>query len=488
MARDLLVGLSNRGSRIFPLETLCEEFVCLVLAHVDDLTDLCNMSLVSRRLYLLTVAILYRHVVLEEYALSHEDLLERLGHPRSRIPKHIRTIDVPVQKFLDENYPQKCKHIQTTLLGVKNLKTLKWGASIPIPLEILDLIAARLPTANVALRIYCGNLSELHSATPYTIFAHPASSQITRFEYTANSADSFYGNFKRDVTNMIKNSQCLVHFKITSYYRPTITYPEYIGRFRGDELPHLKQFILKTPETAFFTNDELDLWGAKCGWERLSTLELHYVELFWAFIGRTPNLTQLKLGAPDFEVVQDIEVRLDTITVDLFPQLLDFSLTNSAPMLLQGRHAVPLKLLKRMSQLESLSLLSLPMDNAVISEFCPDVPNFRELREIRKCCPRLENLSIAMNRGGPYARWPRPFLLEVESIEKLDLLTLPSSIGNKASKDAEQPDRLSCHLTLYSQRTTVSRYPNRTAVRYRIPSSRFLAWALSLRRQPECRP
>lgn len=422
MARDLPKSLSNRVARAFPLETLCEELVCLVVAHVEDLTDLCNMSLVSRRLYLLTVPILYRHVTLHAFRKSDVELLKQLSHPRTRMPQYIRTLHFPEQQIdLIKNHVEHYKRMLTSLLKVKNLRVFKWEAHEDIPSEILDTIATRFPCASIELHCFYGVYGGMTpvSTRPYSIFAHATRSQVTRFEFTTTDMSPFYRNFKEDVTNMIKNDKCLIYFKIKSSNPATFVYPEYLGSFRGHDLPQLTHFILDIPGEAIFTHNELSLWGTKGGWDRLNVLELKSMELFRAITNRAQNLSELKLSVNDYADSENnaaLNVKEAVETKASFPTLVKFRFQDLTPLLPQSRHAVPLELLEQMPNLTSLNISTedLPFD----TEMCVDAPSLEEVKEIRRLCPKLEEFGIDMNQLGPFATWPRSILDELARFQQ----------------------------------------------------------------------
>jgi hypothetical protein len=149
----------------------------------------------------------------------------------------------------------------------------------------------------------------------------------------------FYQNFKEDVTNMIKNNKCLIYFKITSSLPADVAYPEYLGSFRGHDLPQLTHFILDIPGEAIFTHNELSLWGTKGVWDRLSVLELKSMELFRAIIDRAQNLSELKLSVNDYADSEDnaaLNLGGAVETKASFPMLVKFRFQDLKPLLPQS--------------------------------------------------------------------------------------------------------------------------------------------------------
>jgi hypothetical protein len=72
-------------SRKFPINGLLDELLYMILERLDK-QDLLNLSLVPRGIYLRVASVLYKDIELNLRQATHQQLLQRLSHPRTRLP------------------------------------------------------------------------------------------------------------------------------------------------------------------------------------------------------------------------------------------------------------------------------------------------------------------------------------------------------------------------------------------------------------------
>jgi hypothetical protein len=134
-------------SRKFPINGLLDELLYMILERLDK-QDLLNLGLASRGIYLRVASVLYKDIELNFRRATHQQLLQRLSHPRTRLPEYIRILGIFRPDYTDA---ERFGMIRTLLTGMRNLRVLKWS-DIDIPRNILDVVTTRFP--NAVIKIY----------------------------------------------------------------------------------------------------------------------------------------------------------------------------------------------------------------------------------------------------------------------------------------------------------------------------------------------
>jgi hypothetical protein len=418
-------------SRKFPINGLLDELLYMILERLDK-QDLLNLGLVPRGIYLRVASVLYKDIELNLRQATHQQLLQRLSHPRTRLPEYIRLLGIFRPDYTD---PEQFGMIRTLLTGMRNLRVLKWS-DIDIPCNTLDVVTTRFPNAVIKIYTQDGKLTtpqRWDNARPeaYPLFAHPASLRITRFEFAPTSRYELHPHFKLDVVKTLKRSKHLVTFKLHIWENMFFNFPEYAEQFRTGELPKLENFTLRVQHRLFFTARELVLWGDRGGWENLTTLVLCFTNLFEVFVGRALNLEELYLTLSERGDLHKLKLEHETTVIKRpFTKLHHF--TFATPEIFERRYEdeLPLDILKWMPNVKSLNLF----------HQAPGLLRLRqEIREINRLIPDLEKLSLGVFSPAtfPPFRPHNPF--DIGALEALaclaNLLTLdfyvPRRYGRK---------------------------------------------------------
>jgi len=413
--------VSKRSARqYFPLETLIEDLMDIVLEQISFTEDLLNLCLVSRRLYIRISPALYRNTNLNLSKTSHRRTLLRLAYPTSGVASHIRSLSVC---GTDELEDEQLQNLHKLLLQPKNLKRVRWEGVLSIPINILDVIA-RFPEAKI--EIDCGLLGEEmeaddESSISCALLTHPAAAQLTHFCFSPSVANQFYPGFKGELVSMLRTNPVLLHLEIHSPWWTYHNYIEYLDNLHHNVLSKPTHFKLCVWDHLFFTLRELAIWGYNGGWQNLTVLELHTAEYFRAFVGRTPNLHQLCIISRGRHDIDQMQACLENATeVDtLFPKLRkfkyqDLASTNTTPL---NRRVVPLGVLESMPQLTWLEIFRARFDGVPPGPDL-DTPTAQEIQEIRRLCPHLEVFGLDVAQRGPCAWWPWDIIRELCRFEK----------------------------------------------------------------------
>jgi hypothetical protein len=135
-------------SRKFPINGLLDELLYMILERLDK-QDLFNLGLVSRGIYVRVARVLYKDIELNLRRATPQQLLQRLSHPRTRLPQYIRILGIFRPDCADA---EQLGMICTLLTGMRNLRVLKWS-DIDIPRNILDVVTTRFPNAGTQTRV-----------------------------------------------------------------------------------------------------------------------------------------------------------------------------------------------------------------------------------------------------------------------------------------------------------------------------------------------
>ncbi|KAH7349139.1 hypothetical protein BKA66DRAFT_476961 [Pyrenochaeta sp. MPI-SDFR-AT-0127] len=391
------------------IEELCDEYTN---------SDLLNLCLVSRELYLFTIPYLYRSVKLNLARASHLQLLHRLVQPGSRLAGKIRVLGI---LGTGRDSAIRLSDLYVLFSRLTHLEQLDWEGSLNIPQFILESLHVRFPRARFTVDAFQTKLGIANNAPhlQYSVLNNPAGWQLTKFDFSPNYVSQLYGNLKYDLVSMLKRNRTLWFLRI--YEDQTLygykLYPEVLRHFRGGTFPPLTQLLLSSN---IFTSRELAIWGSRGGWDKLTVLKIHDPERLCEFIGRTPKLNDLMFYSTDPFDIDQVEAHLDFTSVEApFGKLrrLWYKDVDNEDSAVQDRRVVPWCMLKRLPDITDLDIHRSRFDYAVPGSSL-DTPTAEEIRQIRKLCPDIERFRFDVALHGQTAGWPTDVLDEIAQFKK----------------------------------------------------------------------
>jgi hypothetical protein len=388
----------------------------------EDSYEACNLlSLTCHRLYRATVPWIYRHVTINFTRNSHLQLLQRLIQNNSKLPPWIRELKV---KKVYMATPVLMSCLSLLLKRMTNLWKLTWNGFIDIPVEVLDTMRVKFPRAELIIK-GCqlsvgdppGPSTTVH-LDPKNVFTHMPHGHLTRFSFYPSESEQLFDTFKFYLLRMLVASPKLERLVISSSIQDDTHWPEMLLPFQLATLPRLKVFTLLT-DSVLFTQQELDAWGHRGGWKKLTDLSLSRPLDLLSFVHRVPRLEVLTLYAirsRSWEM-DDLEDDLETLEPGCLGPVTSFTyrrgmLTKPVPRNVM----IPWCILSKLeSTVTELQLHHFPI-RVFNDEF--ETLSSQDLRDLRKALPKLTELSLdlqILDDG-----WPTPILSELALFKDMD--------------------------------------------------------------------
>lgn len=410
-------------AQLFPLETIVDELLLSILEHIESKQDLLNLCLVSRRLYCLTIGVLYRDLSLDFSAASHIRLMRRLVHAKATLPRRIQTIRVESSRV--DLSLEHSDALCALFHRMTNLKLFGWTGPLGALWDLPDVIHTRFPKAIIEITDnHCFQFdpeteddsdteddSETVREPITTLLTHPVQSQVTHITLCLTSSTHLYGSFKEDLVEFLNNNRILQLISIR--LRDEVSFPSHNAAFEKGEVPRPTVLDLGKTKTAVFTPQELKRWGKKGGFQRLSSLTIGSMDCFRCFVGRDIGLKKLALYT-----TEDEDNDIDTIDEILgsantpvpFPDLWYFSCVEKRALSRPDPLFMPVNILRWMPKITYLIFVH--NANWVLERVLP-MP--QHIRDIRQTCPDLEHLAIEM---GLTEECPTDLIKELARFEK----------------------------------------------------------------------
>jgi hypothetical protein len=258
-----------------------------------------------------------------------------------------------------------------------------------------------------------------------SVLTHSAASTLTSFIFQPVAEHQLYDDFKKDLVTMLTRSRVLRTLNIQPDFLSEQTYPEMLNVFRACDLPRLQDLTTHGNNVQIFTKRELAIWGAKDGWNNLTTLGLCHADHLISFLGRTPKLEKLMLIPRDHNDYDRLDDYIETANIiSPFPNVR--YLYYQAPVTYYGvqeTRSIPWCILHHLSELTSLDLYRSRFDTVPPGPAL-DVPTATDIAALRARLPELIHLAIDVDLQGPYAEWPHIILAELASFRKVQSLFL----------------------------------------------------------------
>jgi hypothetical protein len=125
-------------ARQAPLEALIDEFLLSILEHSESKRDLLNICLVSRRLYILTIEVLYRDLSLDLSTASHRRLMQRLVHIKACLPQRIQILRVEAS-WQDLSF-EHSNDLHALFHLITNFKLFGWTQPLVALYDLAEII------------------------------------------------------------------------------------------------------------------------------------------------------------------------------------------------------------------------------------------------------------------------------------------------------------------------------------------------------------
>jgi hypothetical protein len=164
-----------------------------------------KMSLVSRRIYLITVLYIYQEVDLDVTKFSHMHLLQRLIKPGSQIVKKILRLII---RGTSQEYDSQLLHLCTLFSRLIHLRQLDWRDSLDIPCMIMEALATHSPNVTLLMDAFQTRLRLWEVLGPSRfchILLHPTCKQLRTFNFEALQTKCLYDEFKRDLIYVLQH-------------------------------------------------------------------------------------------------------------------------------------------------------------------------------------------------------------------------------------------------------------------------------------------
>lgn len=307
--------------RLGLFEKLINEVLDMVLREIlliAGAVGLLPLSLVSRHLYIHDHPHLYRTIWLDLNRASHVRLVHRLAHPESRMPRLIREL---IFSRVKAEHAAFFPEISRIMAGLTHLTSLNWnGYFLDIPQFVLDGMYVRFPLAKLHVWASVMHL-EAHEEQPSLFplqlaLRHSAARSLTSFTFVPKTLDQLYDKFKADIFSMLAQNSVLRLLKLSLSTTDNKSCPDMLETFRTYELPQPHTLELMTDDFTIFTKRELQVWGAKGGWQKMTYLSLDLARVLVPFVGLTPSLNKLYVDVWGKDNYDELEEYLDYCKIE----------------------------------------------------------------------------------------------------------------------------------------------------------------------------
>lgn len=268
-----MIGFPSR-KRANAFDRLNSDCIRLIIEEINLMeapkcSTLCALSRTSRRLYQLTMPVMYRHIKINFLDNRHLHLLQRLTNAGPQVQKQICTIHVTVHKGWT---PQGDKLTAATLTSLckqlPQLRQITWSGVVSLPPILLDVLSVR--KISMVLPVYKWNETAPQwpnaPGSNLDFLTHSATSWLTRFHWGPNSERTFYQDFKKDLLAMlVRSSSSLTDLAILPATRNELRFPEMVSEFGKHVFPKLTSFRI-SENLDLFTTRELHIWGKQNAW------------------------------------------------------------------------------------------------------------------------------------------------------------------------------------------------------------------------------
>ncbi|KAF1834300.1 hypothetical protein BDW02DRAFT_598307 [Decorospora gaudefroyi] len=405
-------------------ERLINDVLTLILEQVTSTQDLRSLSLVSRRLYLHTVPILYRKIDLDLSRSSHHSLLRQLARRKSLRPSLIRRLSV---KSLNGDHADAARDLCALFLKLSYFHELSWNSVLAAPRTILDTLTTRFPRARLLLTVtdnfskWQSNPMSWEGLNMTRILQHPACLLLTHFHFAPGKAGRFPSTFKVDLIRMLTRNRVLKSLCVYAVFDMTVGFPDMSEFLQQQCLPKLENLQLHVFHDMLFTSRELAYWGSRGGWENLTSLSLYQVPQLLPFLGRAPKLRKLQIFSLIYDDMDLIDHHMahEVGTNSFFPSLDELRfIPHSIPEYVPHQRAVaPWAILKRAPQLTVLDISRQHLPDGVVG-ISLATPTVSEIQQIRRYCPGLTKLRLNVRLIGNVAKWPHHILRELAAFQQ----------------------------------------------------------------------